>query len=33
MIEEVLAVFYINNNLLFKGSYEDCFKKFIKKEI
>ena len=31
--EEVLAVFDINHKLLFKGSYEDCFKKFIKKEI
>lgn len=31
--EDVLAVFDLNHNLLFKGSYEDCFKKFIKKEI
>lgn len=31
--EDVLAVFDINYKLLFKGSYKDCFKKFIKKEI
>lgn len=30
--ENVLAVFDINHKLLFKGNYEDCFKKFIKKE-
>lgn len=30
--EEVLAVFDIDYKLLFKGSYEECFKKFIKKE-
>lgn len=30
--EDVLAVFDLNDKLLFKGNYEDCFKKFIKKE-
>lgn len=30
--ENVLAIFDINHKLLFKGNYEDCFKKFIKKE-
>lgn len=31
--EDVLAVFDINHKLLFKGNYEECFRKFIKKEI
>lgn len=30
--ENVLAIFDINHKLLFKGNYEECFKKFIKKE-
>ena len=31
--EEILTVFDINHMLPFKGRYEGCFRKFIKKEL